>query len=106
MCMSTSLDDATLAGRLRDVLRLKGISLRDISTALDMPYRTIQNYMTGSTKIPATFVFEVCHLIDVEPNYFLYGDFKPQYTDMHSAILEALYDCGSVAVLEWGRRKP
>ncbi|WP_333825960.1 helix-turn-helix domain-containing protein [Pinisolibacter sp.] len=95
--MSTPIDDAEIASRLRDILKLKGISLRDISDALEMPYRTVQNYMTGSSKIPATFVFGVCHILDVEPDFLLYGDFKPQYADLHSAVLEALDDCGSIA---------
>lgn len=94
--MSSTLDDAELARRLRDVLKQKGISQRDISAGLDMPYRTVQNYLSGEIRIPATFVFRLCHLIDVEPDYLLYQDFKPNYADLGGAILEAMEECGSI----------
>jgi lambda repressor-like predicted transcriptional regulator len=51
--------DAELAQRLHAALRQRGTSLRSLSVALNIPYRTVQNYFSGQVKIPAIFVLKM-----------------------------------------------
>lgn len=88
--MSTPFDDAELAVRLRAALKKKGVSMRTISEHLEIPYRTVQNYISGSQKIPAIFLLKVCHLTGIEPSFFIYEDFKLNYWDMYDAVFEVM----------------
>ncbi len=89
--MSTDLvSDAELVERLRRVLKQKGVSQRDLSSTLGVPYRSVQNYLSGDTRIPAVFFIEVCRYIGVEMEYFGRGDFRPDFESLSDAVAAAI----------------
>jgi len=88
--MSIEFDDVSLAESLRNILKKKKVSLRQLSEALSVPYRTIQNYLAGDQKIPAVFFLRICHYIGIDPSYFIYGDFRLNQNDMYDAVYEVL----------------
>ena len=94
--MSIEFDDAELAKRLRDVLILRRRSQRDVSRELNIPYRTLQNYLSGDVKIPAVVMMRICHLLGVESDYLIYQDFKLPRPDVHDAIVRALDNTGLI----------
>jgi transcriptional regulator with XRE-family HTH domain len=88
--MSNEMSDKILAARLREVIERAGMTHKDVSRSLEMPYRTVQNYLAGENKIPATFMLAVCKLLGVESDYLVSLDFRPRFLDLHDAVIRAL----------------
>ncbi|MCP5074141.1 MAG: helix-turn-helix transcriptional regulator [Rhodobacteraceae bacterium] len=84
------LDDAELARRLRELLKVRKRSQRAVSKELDVPYRTVQNYLSGEVRIPAVFLLRLCHYLDVETDYLIYQNFELPWPDAYDAMIEAL----------------
>jgi transcriptional regulator with XRE-family HTH domain len=90
--MSNEITDAFLAERLREVLKLTGKSQRHVSRALEVPYRSVQTYLAGETRIPATFLLAICQYLELEPDYLITGDFRPRRLDLYDAVIRGLDD--------------
>jgi transcriptional regulator with XRE-family HTH domain len=65
--------DHLLVGRIDRFLERRGITLRKFANDLKLPYRTVQNYMTGDVRLPASFLGSVCSYLGVEADYLLFG---------------------------------
>lgn len=83
------LTEDELLVRLRDALKRKRVSLRHLSQVLGVPYRSVQNYMGGETRMPASFLINVCGYIGLEPSFLYHGDFRPHYYDLKDAVAKA-----------------
>jgi transcriptional regulator with XRE-family HTH domain len=94
--MSMTLSDRELANRLKDELKKRGRSMKDVSESMSVPYRTVQNYLGGDTKIPATFFLGLCQELDIEADYFISLDFRPRYEELRDAVYAAVIECGSI----------
>ena len=92
--MTSPFDDFGLATKIRELIKQKGVTLRDISNALDVPYRTVQNYLGGENRIPATFFLQLCHFLHVEADFFIYNDFRPERNDFYDAVTLVLTELG------------
>lgn len=101
--MSTLLDDATLVRALRDVIKAKKVSLRSISEHLGVPYRSVQNYVGGETRMPADFLLNVCAFIGIEPDFLVYGDFNLRENDLFDALAKALERANLIEPSKLGR---
>lgn len=88
--MSTPLDEDALVRSLREVIKAKKVSLRAISEHLGVPYRSVQNYVGGETRMPADFLLNVCAFIGIEPEYLMHGDFYLRENDLYDALAKAL----------------
>ncbi|MGO4523977.1 helix-turn-helix domain-containing protein [Microvirga sp. 2MCAF35] len=88
--MSSELTDEELVAALKDVLKQKGVSLRQISQDLEIPYRSVQNYLGGETRIPASIFLRICNYLGIESDYFIYKDFRPQASELFDAVYYAL----------------
>ncbi len=85
--MSIDLDtDKVIATRLRDVLKASKRSQKDVSDALQVPYKTVQGYLAGSKKIPATFVLGVCSFVGVDFEYLSKGIFQLESNAFRDAV--------------------
>lgn len=89
-----SNETATLSGKLKAVLKSKGVPLKALASELGIPYRSMQNYVNGETRIPADVFLEICNYIGIEADYFQYGDFKVMSSELYSAVFYALDDLG------------
>ena len=85
-----TLSDDELIAILKDVLKRKGVSLRALSDGLNVPYRSVQNYVGGETRMPAAFLMNACAYIGIEPSYFYNKDFRPEWSDLYDAVFKAL----------------
>ncbi|WP_129221561.1 helix-turn-helix domain-containing protein [Lichenibacterium ramalinae] len=83
------LSDEEMLARLRDALKRKSVSLRHLSQALGVPYRSVQNYLGGETRMPASFLINVCGYVGLEPSFLYNGDFRPHYHDLKDAVAKA-----------------
>ncbi|WP_083850568.1 helix-turn-helix domain-containing protein [Rhodovulum sp. PH10] len=88
--MSTWLQNDHLAAKLKDALKKKGVSLRDLSEALQIPYRSVQNYLSGESRIPADFLLNVCNYTGIEADFFIYGDFRLVDIELYYALFAVL----------------
>lgn len=90
--MSSELGDIALAELFRELLKLVGKSQRDLSRDIGVPYRSVQKYLSGETRIPASFLIAVCRCLDVEVDFLINGDFRPRQTTLYDAVIRALDD--------------
>lgn len=96
--VSNGVTDEVLAVRLRELLKLTKKSQRDLSRFTGVPYRSVQTYLSGETRIPATFLLAVCTCLDVEPDFLVKGDFKPRKIDLYDAVYKALSEEGLLGI--------
>lgn len=89
--MSTLLSEEELVRSLREILKSKRVSLRDISRDLEVPYRSVQNYIGGETRMPAAFFLNLCVYIGLEPDFLATQDFRPREDDLYDAVWNALH---------------
>jgi transcriptional regulator with XRE-family HTH domain len=88
--MSTWLDNDTIAAALKALLKKKGVSAKQLSDDVDIPYRSIQNYLSGQSRIPADILLNICNYVGIEADYFIFRDFRPRELAMYDAAFEAL----------------
>ncbi|MCI4680427.1 helix-turn-helix domain-containing protein [Rhodoblastus acidophilus] len=92
--MASDYDDARLAEALRAVIKKKRVSMKLISEKLGISYRTVQNYINGENRIPADFFLRLAHLLRIDADYFIYGDFRPHHSDLYDAVCGSLIELG------------
>lgn len=92
--MSSNLSDAFLAEQIRALLKQVRKSQRDVSRELGVPYRSVQTYLAGETRIPATFLLDLCRWLDVEPEYLTTGEFRLRRSDLYDAVIRGLDGAG------------
>lgn len=95
--MSIKMTDAELAEKIRELLMTSRKSQMDVSRDLGVPYRSVQKYMSGETRIPATFLIALCRSLDVELDYLVTGDFRPRQWELFDAVIRVLDDLGVLA---------
>lgn len=52
-------DEQSLARDLRALFEQRGKSARSVAIAIDLPYRSMQNYLAGSSKMPASVLVSI-----------------------------------------------
>jgi transcriptional regulator with XRE-family HTH domain len=90
--LSIEITDQELATRLREVLKHVGLSQRDVSLRLGVPYRSVQTYLAAETRLPATFVFSLCQYLGIEADYLLTSDFRLNRWALYDAVTKGLDD--------------
>lgn len=70
--MSTR-EDEFIGGKLRDIRKRKGLSQKDVAAYLDISYQQVQQYESGSTRMPASVLFRISNFLQVPPSYFFEG---------------------------------
>ncbi len=75
-----------VAQRVADLTSKRGLSVKKLAEQLGMPYRTVQNYLTGKVKIPVEFLDKVCNFFSVEADYILFGGLDIDRNDFSSVI--------------------
>lgn len=88
----SKLPDDWLVVALRDALKARRVSMRHLSEALSIPYRSIQNYVSGESRIPGDVLLRICAEIGLEPQYLLTGSFEISHSDLYDAIHQVFGD--------------
>lgn len=63
--------------RLKDLLKSKGLSLRQVSQELDIPYRTLQTYWLGQRLPSAECLMRLSTYFGVSVQWILLGNAPP-----------------------------
>lgn len=63
----------SISNRLREVMEIKGLNIKSFSEQLNMPYRTLQNYLLHSRDPSAEVLVKVSETLDVNLNWLMSG---------------------------------
>lgn len=88
----SKLPDDWLVVALRDALKARRVSMRQLSDALSIPYRSVQNYVSGESRIPGDVLLRICKEIGLEPQHLLTETFEISHSDLYDAIHQVFGD--------------
>ena len=69
--------DEYVGRRIRLRRTLLGLTQEDLATELKISYQQVQKYETGSNRVSAGRLYEICRMLDVPVGY-LFEDFEEQ----------------------------
>lgn len=79
-------DEQNLIDDLRRLLKERRMSLRELSRAIDVPYRSIQNYLSGENRMPAIVLVRALEVLGSDTRYLRTGDNLLRHSDILDAI--------------------
>ncbi|XWY22415.1 helix-turn-helix domain-containing protein [Bisgaard Taxon 45] len=62
-----------ISQRLRAVMELQGLNIKAFAEQLEMPYRTLQNYLLNERDPSADVLVKVSELLNVDLNWLMRG---------------------------------
>lgn len=74
------------AARLRAWMRVKGCDQKRLSAESGIPYRTLQNYLSGTNAMPASALAAVCRVLDISADLILFGGPKIDQDALIAAV--------------------
>lgn len=74
-------DDLRIGERLRRHIAFRGISISDFAKELEIPYRTLQDYLSGKRKPSADQLTRMVNS-GIDVNWLLTGDFVNQFAGL------------------------
>ena len=63
----------SISNRLREVMEYKGLSIKAFAELLDMPYRTLQNYLLNERDPSAEVLIKISDVLNVNLNWLMRG---------------------------------
>ncbi|QND52786.1 helix-turn-helix transcriptional regulator [Phyllobacterium sp. 628] len=78
--------DQKIRDGLKNTLSRIDWTMRDLSEATDIPYRTLQNYLSGKTKMPASTLIAICDLLRIDLKFILEGEFDVAHWPLYDAL--------------------
>lgn len=63
----------SIAGAIKEAMARRRVSLRGLSDATGLPYRTLQNYLLETRPMPARAVALIAEALDVSADWLLMG---------------------------------
>jgi len=85
------LDQALIDGIKRTMKEGK-FSMRSLADRTGIPYRSLQNYLSGTTRMPASAYVQICNVMGVDNQYILQGNFHLQFMQLWDALWIAFGD--------------
>jgi bacteriophage CI repressor helix-turn-helix domain len=64
----------SISNRLREVMEYKGLSIKAFAELLDMPYRTLQNYLLNERDPSAEVLIKISDVLNVDLNWLMCGE--------------------------------
>lgn len=89
---------------LKDALKARGVSMRHLSNQLAIPYRSLQNYLSGESRIPSDVLLRICGEIGLEADYLREGSFEVSHSDLYDAVHAVFKDVLPLLELKQGNR--
>ncbi|AHG74522.1 Transcriptional regulator [Mannheimia sp. USDA-ARS-USMARC-1261] len=63
----------SISNRLREVMEYKGLNIKAFAELLDVPYRTLQNYLLNERDPSAEVLIKVSDVLNVDLNWLMLG---------------------------------
>ena len=64
----------SISNRSREVMEYKGLSIKAFAELLDMPYRTLQNYLLNERDPSAEVLIKISDVLNVDLNWLMRGE--------------------------------
>ena len=64
----------SINNRLREVMEYKGLSIKAFAELLDVPYRTLQNYLLNERDPSAEVLIKISDVLNVDLNWLMRGE--------------------------------
>lgn len=77
----------SISNRLREVMEYKGLSIKAFAELLDMPYRTLQNYLLNERDPSAEVLIKVSDVLNVDLNWLMRNEGEMFYSSINSSKL-------------------
>ena len=87
-----SYDDERLVADLKALLRARKRSARSVSIAIDVPYRSMQNYLSGESRMPAIVLIKILDEIGADLRRLRYNDNLLRHADLFDALHKVFGD--------------
>lgn len=79
-------DEETLIRDLKALMKRKKRSARAISQSIGVPYRSIQNYLSGESRIPAVVLIKMLDDLGATIRMLRFGDDLLSHSDLFDAV--------------------
>ncbi|EHO46626.1 helix-turn-helix domain-containing protein [Haemophilus sp. oral taxon 851] len=63
-----------ISNRLREVMEYKGVNIKTLAELLNMPYRTLQNYLLNERTPSAEVLIKVRDIMNIDLNWLMCGE--------------------------------
>lgn len=84
--MSADFSDEGIAKRLRRLIEARGLSIRQVAKDIQVPYRTLQNQLLGSNKMPASTFARLLEYLQLPAAFITYGRYEPKLRPITDAL--------------------
>lgn len=74
---------------LRALIERRKLKIKSVAEAAGIPYRTLQNYLAKSNKMPLAAYLDVCSVIGIPPDYPITRRFKIDHHALQQALIDA-----------------
>lgn len=64
----------SISSRLKEVMEYKGFNIKAFAELLEMPYRTLQNYLLNERDPSAEVLIKVSDVLNVDLNWLMRGE--------------------------------
>ncbi|MGU9981371.1 hypothetical protein ACJ4V0_15145 [Phreatobacter sp. HK31-P] len=85
-------DEESLVRDLKALMKMRKRSARSISEAIKVPYRSIQNYLSGESRIPAVVLIAILDELGADIRLLRHGDALLSHWDLNDAIFRVFGD--------------
>lgn len=75
---------------LRETMAKRSIRLTDLARLTDIPYRSLQNYFSRKTEMPASVYLKICANLGLDPFYVKEEKFNIEYIPLRRALVRTL----------------
>lgn len=82
--------DEHLAARLRLLMSDQGVTITEAAEAINVPYRTLQNQLSGKNRMPASTFAMLVTMLRVTPEFVATGRLKLDRPSLAKALAERL----------------
>lgn len=76
----------SISNRLREVMEYKGLSIKAFAALLDMPYRTLQNYLLNERDPSAEVLIKISDVLKVDLNWLMCGKGEMFYQSLEHRL--------------------
>lgn len=78
----------SISNRLREVMEYKGLSIKAFAELLDMPYRTLQNYLLNERNPSAEVLIKISDVLNVDLNWLIRSEGSMFRTHLSGELTE------------------
>ena len=77
----------SISNRLREVMEYKGLNIKTLAELLNVPYRTLQNYLLNERDPSAEVLIKVSYVLNVDLNWLMRDEGEMFYSSTNSSKL-------------------